>query len=268
MASLDDLQTILAAILREKPLAIAYSGGLDSRFLAHTALQTAQHMGADGHQVRLLHMAGPHMAAAETARAEAWAVSQDAAFTILTVNPLDVPLVRVNSPQRCYHCKRMLFQTLLAHSPDATLVDGSNASDAQHYRPGLQALTELGIRSPLLEAGLTKPTIHALAAQTGLAQPWQRPRPCLLTRFPYSMTIVDSVLRQLESLEARAEQALGNGPDSPDFRLRVMADGGMLLQIQSSDQAIAAAARAVLPGVRVELHNEISGFFDKGALPL
>lgn len=260
MASLAALQTILAAILREKTLAIAFSGGLDSRFLAQVALQVA----ADRGRVRLLHLAGPHMAAAETARAEAWAATQGASFTLLAVNPLSVPLVRVNSPERCYHCKLVLFQTLLGQirAEDSVLVDGSNATDAAGYRPGLRALAELGVRSPLMEAGLTKDDIHALAAEIGLSEPWQRARPCLLTRFPYSMTIVDSTLRQIESLEARAEQVLGNGPDSPDFRLRVMSDGGMMLQIESTDEAVAQAVRQVLPGVRVELVSRVSGFFD------
>lgn len=257
MTGLRKLKAILADICESGPLVIAFSGGLDSRFLAHVALEVSPK------RVRLLHATGPHMALAETVRAAAWAAAQSAVFEQVAVNPLLVSPVRENSRDRCYHCKLRLFQHLLRHAERAVVVDGSNASDAQGYRPGLKALAELKIRSPLMEAGLTKPEIHALAAELGLAEPWQRARPCLLTRFPYDSPIDEAILRELEALEARVEQVLGNGPDSPDFRLRVVAEG-FLLQIQHTNEAYATAVMQALPQLSVTLIPIVSGYHDQG----
>ena len=85
--------------------------------------------------------------------------------------------------RRCYACKRNLFSLLKART-DLPLCDGTNASDAGQYRPGIRAVEELGILSPLASAGLTKADIHRCAALTGMEDPEQKARPCLLTRLP------------------------------------------------------------------------------------
>lgn len=251
----------LKAILRSDVWAIAFSGGLDSRFLAHMALQTARSEGLT--PPVLLHVCGPHTANAERVRAEAWAAEAGAAMVMVPLNPLNVPEVRRNTRERCYHCKHALFSELLHRCRDRTLADGSNASDTEGYRPGLRALRELGVRSPLMEAGLAKADIHALAAHTGLSEPWQKPRPCLLTRFPYDTEIQESRLRELEIMEEAVADVIGSGPDAPDYRLRADTSG-LCLYVEGSTlpDALRAALRTRFPLLRVETTARVSGHFD------
>lgn len=216
--------------LREaSPLALAFSGGLDSRFLAHMAARLAK----DGVRAWLFHIQGPHVPAAESAEASAWAREHGLGLTLIDLDPLRIPQVRTNDMLRCYHCKRYLFMALreaaLAHPAFAgetpVLCDGSNLSDRDSYRPGLRALEELGVRSPLAEVGLTKEAIRGLAAQTGLDRPDQQARPCLLTRFAYGLSPTARALAALEAAEAAIAALLAAECASvPEFRLRFVAE--------------------------------------------
>ena len=123
----------------------------------------------------------------------------------------------------------MLQEAVSAHPAFAgrtpTLCDGSNASDRESYRPGLRALEELGVRSPLAEAGLSKDDIHRLAAHTGMDRPDQQARPCLLTRFAYGLAPTAEALAALDEAEYAVAGLLaadGPGP-APEFRLRLVA---------------------------------------------
>lgn len=220
----------LVKILRASPaLAIAFSGGLDSRFLSHAASLLAM-------PIRLLHIRGPHVPQRESEEALAWAEKRGLAVTVRFLNPLDVPEVRANGRERCYHCKHYLFTMLrdFADAPDSDreglLCDGSNASDLMAYRPGLRALSELGVHSPLAAAGLRKEDIRLLAAATGLDRPQQSARPCLLTRFAYDLNPTPEALTALQAAEYSLEAVLGRAvqrgllPSVPDFRLRLVAE--------------------------------------------
>lgn len=218
----------LADLLRElSPIALAFSGGLDSRFLAHAArLQALVHAKPEMH---LFHSIGPHMPAAESAAARAWAEANGLGFTVVPIDPLHLPEVRANGRDRCYHCKRLIFSRLAEaarkHFSDrSTLCDGSNASDRLLYRPGIKALRELGVRSPLAEIEMDKSAIRTVAAVTGMEDPGQRARPCMLTRFAYNLSpspealaAVDKAEQTIASLLAAAFGAL-----IPDFRLRLV----------------------------------------------
>jgi uncharacterized protein len=222
------LPKALASLLaRLSPIALAFSGGLDSRFLAH-AVRLAAADGS-GAEVHLFHATGPHVPVAESADARAWAVANGFGFTVVPVDPLSLPEVRANAKDRCYHCKRLLFARLgeaaSEHFPDrATLCDGSNASDLLLFRPGLKAIEELGVRSPLAEAALDKASIRAIAAATKLDNPEQSARPCMLTRFAYGLA------PSYEALVAAAEAERSIAillrslfpPPIPDFRLRMV----------------------------------------------
>lgn len=221
-----------------RPMALAFSGGLDSRFLAH-----ASRAFLPGHSLRLVHVRGPHVPEDESREAEAWARARGHELMTLPFDPLSIAGVRANGADRCYHCKKAMFSGIgraLAACPDdgrqkAVLCDGSNASDGLSFRPGLAALRELGVRSPLAEAGLDKDAIRSLAAKSGLDRPHQKARPCLLTRFAYGLEPDADILAALE----RAERAVGRllaavGPGAapadtradaagPDFRLRLTA---------------------------------------------
>ena len=209
------------------PIALAFSGGLDSRFLAHTARLLA----ADGAgpEIHLFHAAGPHVPATESADAQAWAEANGFAFTAVPADPLSLPDVRANTRERCYHCKRLLFSRLADAAREhfscrATLCDGSNASDFLLFRPGFKALRELGVRSPLAEAALDKAAIRAFAAATGLDDPEQQARPCMLTRFAYGLAPSHEALAAAAEAERNIAGLLRSlFPASiPDFRLRLV----------------------------------------------
>ncbi len=231
--SLDAKLQALRQTLAEAPYpALALSGGLDSSLLAHVA-----HACRPGSPPLLLHFRGPHVPESDTARARAFAQSRDLALHILNLDPLKLEDVRRNGPERCYHCKRALFAALAAAladtagkdegfasadrtGPPMMICDGTNASDLGHYRPGLRALREAGVRSPLAEAGIRRDEVEALAEALGLEEPRRAARPCLITRFAYGLAPTAEALRAL----GRAETALAAilGPEA-DFRLRLFA---------------------------------------------
>ena len=157
-ALLPRLESVLGVFAAGNRFALAYSGGLDSRFLAHAAQRF-------GFEPVLLHIVGPHIPPEETDYARHWAASRALAYEELPADPLDLALVASGDRRRCYACKRNLFSLLKART-DLPLCDGTNASDAGQYRPGIRAVEELGILSPLASAGLTKADIHRCAALT------------------------------------------------------------------------------------------------------
>lgn len=194
----------LLEILRELgSVAIAYSGGLDSSFL----LTVAQ--AALGERAMGLTASLPYMASWEIAEAQELAAWLGIRHRILE---LPMPMeVKDNPPDRCYRCKRALFTTLQTTATTAGcawLVDGSHRDDLDDYRPGLRALRELGIRSPLLEAGLGKAEIRRYAQALNLPI-WNKPAyACLLTRLPHDTPVQPERLRQVENAE-RALLTLG-----------------------------------------------------------
>ncbi len=233
--ALRNLAHALSPLLASGPLGIALSGGLDSRFLARSAHMLAAEEGLP--PPIPLHVSGPHVPSDDTSWAVRWAAMEGLSLIRLPMDPLLVPEVVRNGQDRCYFCKKTLFlamRTVLEQacgSKDAVLCDGSNVSDHQGYRPGLKALRELGVRSPLEEAGFTKEDIRSCAAEIGLALPNQISRPCLLTRFSYGISPDRTTLATLEDTERRVHLFLAERlPAVPDFRLR-MTEHGSLLQI-------------------------------------
>ena len=214
-ALLPRLESVLGVLAAGNRFALAYSGGLDSRFLAHAAQRF-------GFEPVLLHIVGPHIPPEETDYARHWAASRELAYEELPADPLDLALVASGDRRRCYACKRNLFSLLKART-DLPLCDGTNASDAGQYRPGIRAVEELGILSPLASAGLTKADIHRCAALTGMEDPEQKARPCLLTRLPYGMKPERSLLAGLAAGERAVHGVFASaGLPGPDFRLRLV----------------------------------------------
>lgn len=227
----EELRSAIAALA---PGLIALSGGVDSRLLSHLAARTGQRFEA-------AHFSGPHVPEAETALARSWCAEQGLRLHVLEIDPLARPEVAANAPLRCYHCKHLLFSRAreLARSRGlATLLDGSNASDQSTHRPGLQALAELDVHSPLAEAGVDKAMVRAISRELGLAG-WDAPaRPCLLTRFAYGLRPDGATLRRLEAAEA-ALAGLG----FREFRLRVPRTGTMELHLAVSERGLWEARR-------------------------
>src|SRR5690606_24965393 len=131
-----------------------------------------------------------------------------------------------NPTNRCYYCKTELWGRLRAVAAErglAAVLDGSNADDAGDWRPGMAAAAEHGVRSPLLEVGLTKREIRALSAQMGLPT-WDQPAaPCLASRLPYGLAVTPARLREVE----RAEDAV-RGLGFREFRVRHPGDAARL----------------------------------------
>jgi uncharacterized protein len=191
----------LAAWLRANaPVAIGYSGGVDSAYLAVAARQT---LGADN----VLAIIGR----SASYPAEQWATARKVAqrfdVTILELDTaeLEDPRYAANPSNRCYYCKTELWSKLVpvAHARGfGTVVDGTNADDLHDYRPGAQAAREHRVASPLAELGFTKQNIRHASRALGIPT-WQQPSsPCLSSRVPYGTEVTRDRLRQIEAAEA------------------------------------------------------------------
>lgn len=258
----DRLREALSAMPR---LAVAFSGGLDSRFLVHAALLC-------GCDVLAVHARGPHVPASESSEAEAWLHECGAASLVLRYNPLRLPEVRHNGRQRCYACKKGLLAAI-SHAirerggePWPFLCDGGQLDDRGSWRPGGRAVAEAGVISPLAEAGLGKEEIRRLARVTCLDRPEQKARPCLLTRLAYGLQPDGKVLERLAACEAALAEAL---PENADFRLR-LAPAPVLQVAGASGVALWPRARQILAawgfaGATLLECEKVSGFFDADA---
>lgn len=180
---------------------VAFSGGVDSTFLLNVA---AQELGKDVLAVVARSETYPER---EVRAAVALARSLGVRHLVIKTGELDNPAFAENSPMRCYHCKSELFsrlKDLAAPRSIPHLLDGSNHDDRNDYRPGALAGRELGVRSPLKEAGLTKVEIRRLSKEMGLPT-WDKPSlACLASRFPYHTGIDRRTLLQV----GRAEDVL------------------------------------------------------------
>jgi len=224
---------------------VAVSGGVDSSFLLRVA---REELGAE--RVTAVTARSPLLSAGEEAEAEAACRAEGVRREVVDFDPLGVEGFAGNPPERCYLCKRALFGALLgrcAETGAGTLVEGTNADDAGEYRPGLRALRELGVRSPLLEAGLGKAAIRAFSRELGLAA-WDRPsRACLATRFPHGDRITAEGLRRAEAAERSLREAV---PEARQVRVRVH---GEVARIETEPEAMAAVLarrEAVAAGLR------------------
>jgi uncharacterized protein len=199
-------EAALVARLRQLPsLIVAYSGGVDSAYLAWAASRVLGE--------RALSVTAD--SASYPARHREMALSIARQFSlnheVIHTAELERPEYRANNPDRCYHCKNELFTHLTRLAGDrgfAAVADGSNADDRGDYRPGRRAAHELGVISPLDEAGLTKNDVRALSREAGLPT-WDEPASaCLSSRIPYFSEVTEAKLQVIEQAE-EAVRALG-----------------------------------------------------------
>ncbi len=220
---------------------LAYSGGVDSALLAVVARGALD----------------PGAFAAVIGRSDSYPAEQYQA-ALAVAHQFDLPLVeletaeledpayRENSPERCYFCKRELWQRLAAHAAGHgfdTVIDGTHAEDAAEHRPGLRASREWQVRSPLLELGWTKSMVRRAAQELGLSV-WDAPAsPCLSSRIAYGVPVTRERLRQVETAEAalRAAGVVGNlRVRHHGERATVEVDAEMLPGVQRRWQELAA----------------------------
>lgn len=268
------LQELLHALGR---VVVAYSGGVDSTFLLRVAQETL------GNEQVLAIIGQLHsMPSREIASAVELASAMNAPYRVMVCDELSEPLIAANPSTRCYHCKRFFLSRLLSAVEEggyASLLDGSNADDTGDYRPGLQAVRELGVRSPLLEVGLTKAEIRELSHRLGLPT-WDKPSAaCLASRIPYGSPITRKALSAIEQAEnvlhdlgfaqvrVRHHDALARIEIAPEQIAR-MADAHLRATITDRLRAIGYQYVALdLLGYRTGSMNETLSEVDKVAMP-
>jgi uncharacterized protein len=192
---LENLQEILKGM---GSVLVAFSGGVDSSFLLHTAHEVL------GERALALTFLSPFMSRLELNRASQFCKEREIEHILFDIDPLADEEIRKNPPDRCYHCKRQLFSQGLAEAQRLNipyLVEGTQLSDATDHRPGHRALEELGIRSPLAEAGLDKEHVRFLSKELGLSSWNLPPMACLASRIPYGIPLDSESLVRVESAE-------------------------------------------------------------------
>ena len=206
-------------------LAIAFSGGVDSAYLLYAAMQC----GAD---VKAYFVRSAFQPQFELEDAQKLASQLGAKLEVLDVDVLCKEDINANPADRCYHCKKVLFEAISKAAVKdgySLLIDGTNASDNSADRPGMKALKELSVRSPLRECGLMKSEIRRLSKEAGLFT-WDKPAyACLATRIPTGEEITAHKLARTEKAESYLA-SLG----FLDFRVRSNGDVAKI-QLKSPD---------------------------------
>ena len=179
-------------------VAVAFSAGVDSAFLLACAAQT-------GIPVLAVTLSANAVPRRELEAAAAFCRERGIPQRVIEFDQFTIPAFVTNAKDRCYHCKKALFTAVKAAAAEAgcrCVLEGSNADDALKYRPGMKAVEELGVLSPLREAGLAKAEIRALSAEMGLPTTAKPSMSCLATRFPYGQTLTRETLAAVEAGEA------------------------------------------------------------------
>ena len=205
--------------------AIAFSGGVDSAYLLYAASKYAG-------RVKAYYVKTAFQPRFELEDAQRLAKELGADMQILEVDILDCAVIASNPADRCYHCKKELFSRILQAAREdgfSVLLDGTNASDEASDRPGMRALAELSVRSPLREFGLTKDEIRKRSLEAGLFTHDKPAYACLATRIPTGELITAEKLQRTESAEA-----FMSGLGFRDFRVRSQADAAKI-QVRSLD---------------------------------
>lgn len=196
------LESIIAGLGR---VAVAYSGGVDSTFLLRVARSVLEN-----DDVLAVNVVAAVNSRAETEEARALAGRLGADLVTVEVDVMSNREFTKNPPDRCYICKKELFRSIMAEAAKKGfkhIVEGMNADDPSDYRPGAKALAELGIRSPLMEAGLTKAEIRELSGLLGLETAQKPSAACLASRFPYGTEITTAGLAAVDAAEMVLREA-------------------------------------------------------------
>lgn len=200
-------------------VALGFSGGVDSSYLLYAGLRY-------GAEVKAYFVKAAFQPEFELEDALQLAKDLKTEITVMHLDVLKEEAVTANPENRCYHCKQRIFGALKAQAEKdgmPLLIDGTNASDDAADRPGMKALQEMSVRSPLRECGITKPQVRELSKAAGLFT-WDKPAyACLATRIPTGMQITQELLTRVEQAEGTLFQM-----GFTDFRVRVTPHGAKL----------------------------------------
>ena len=232
-------------------VALAFSGGVDSSYLLYAAIKS-------GAQVRAYYVNAAFQPQFELDDAMRLAKQLNADMKVLTADVLSNETVVKNPSDRCYHCKNVIFNMILAEAKKdgfTVLMDGTNASDAEDDRPGMRALRELCVYSPLRICGLTKTEIRRRSKEAGLFT-WNKPAyACLATRIPTNERITAEKLEKMEEAENYLF-SLG----FTDFRVRYLNDSAKI--------QMPAAQMTKLLEMREEILIELKKYYKEVLLDL
>jgi uncharacterized protein len=196
MTALDKYNHLLEDLKKMGKAAVAFSGGVDSAFLLHAAKE------ALGDNVMAITIISPYIPKWEVEEARAWSIKRDVEHVFIETGILEE--IRFNPIDRCYLCKKAVFSKIKEYATShgfAYIMDGTNLDDLSDYRPGLRALDELEVVSPLKDNGITKADIRLLSKDMGL-ETWNKPAyACLLTRVPYDTELKVEDLERIERAE-------------------------------------------------------------------
>ena len=231
--------------------ALGFSGGVDSSYL----LYAGKHYETDIHAYFVKTAFQPAFELSD-----AWRIAEQvgAKMTVISLDILMCDAIVANSGDRCYHCKQAIFSAIAKQAKldgYSMLIDGSNASDDAGDRPGMRALNELSVRSPLRESGITKQEVRRLSKDAGLFTHDKPAYACLATRIPTDIPITSNVLIKIE----KAEDELFSLGFS-DFRVRVLGNNAKL-QLSLDQMTIALDKREAIL-------NAISPYFPSVLLDL
>lgn len=225
---------------------VAYSGGVDSSYLAYIAKSEI------GEQAVCVLGISPSVSGEQRQAAEDFARQFELNIRIVATNELSDPNYAANPSNRCYFCKSELYTRLESVAGELgidVIVDGANADDVSDYRPGRSAAAEHQVRSPLIEVGMTKGEIREMSSMHGLPT-WDKPSsPCLSSRLAYGVPVTIERLSKVE----KAESFL-RGLGFREFRVRVH---GELARIEIAREEMARALSEDFAGRAVERFREI-----------
>ena len=237
------MSAVLLDLLRSRcrnGAALAFSGGCDSALLLAVLARLRQER---AFPLLAVHIQTPLQTADEAERCRKLADRFQVELLTLSPDVMSLPAVCANRRDRCYYCKKTIFTALCSVAEAHQIhfvMDGSNADDVKEYRPGRKALAELGIFSPLAEAGLTKQNVRRLAEEYGLQEAFLPASACLATRFPYDVPLTEEALQRVALAENFLRRFI-----SGQLRVRVHGDLARI-EVEPQDfQTVISAGKAI-----------------------